>query len=357
MRIKTLLIITNGGDLTDPSALSASQRIQLKPALTAAMNCGYQIQQQNFSPQNVFSSENRLLPAITIVGKLSLAETDSLLQVASATIARLAIYKAKKIPIILTYNENKAIYKDMIGNFYRDLITLSDHYIVPTNKLYSEIINLGADSRNCHVINDPWQVSFFNYKEISEESVFKIIWFGHETNLRFLFNILQGIISNCHKSSKYSLTILTNEHGVELSRNFISNLKLYGLSTWKIHIVTWNNFDQPRQLNEELNNAHLSIIPSDPSDPRKCGVSHNRIVDSIRSGCLVCASPMESYKELEEISILGEDFVKMIDYAYSNYNNLISTYRKKRKNLIERFSPKISIKSWEDVINGVCKNL
>ena len=88
------------------------------------------------------------------------------------------------------------------------------------------------------------------------------------------------------------------------------------------------------------------MIPSNPQDPAKAGVSHNRIVDSIRAGCLTIASPMDSYKELSKICLLGNKFSYLIASACFDYERLSTKHSLLRENLLKRFSPEKNLDGW-----------
>ena len=114
--------------------------------------------------------------------------------------------------------------------------------------------------------------------------------------------------------------------------------------------------EHPKQLEEELSKAHLSIIPSDPSDARKKAVNHNRLVDSVRGGCIVVASPMLSYLELSKVALLGNEMPKLVDYAFNQYERLIEKYDRLRDSWLESFSPEVNHQNWINVIKLVQEN-
>jgi hypothetical protein len=110
--------------------------------------------------------------------------------------------------------------------------------------------------------------------------------------------------------------------------------------------VPWNVRNQPNQLESEIKRAHIAIIPSDPNDLRKAGISHNRLVDAVRGGCIAIASPMESYKELEKISILGNNFAELLDTVLEKYEDYCQNLIRHREELIRKFSPEQNILAW-----------
>ena len=117
--------------------------------------------------------------------------------------------------------------------------------------------------------------------------------------------------------------------------------------------MLWDASDQPSQLEQELLRAHMVVIPSDPIDPFKIGASHNRIIDSIRSGCLVAASPLPSYIELSKLALLGNDLPYLISVAYLQYNRLSLKYSRYRDSLLSRFSPEVNQEKWQRFVKSL----
>ena len=121
-------------------------------------------------------------------------------------------------------------------------------------------------------------------------------------------------------------------------------------SNWSLRLAIWDTKNQPNQLKAELSRAQITLLPSDPLDPQKNGVSHNRLIDSIQSGCIAIASPVDSYIELAKVSLVGENFPKLLDFAVANYPRLCKKYSKLRDNVLQRFNPVLNVKKWEFAI-------
>ena len=118
------------------------------------------------------------------------------------------------------------------------------------------------------------------------------------------------------------------------------------IKTWKFRMVPWNPLDQPAQLERELKRAHISFLPSDPSHPWKAGASTNRLVDSVQTGCIPVTSPLQSYKEMESISLQGENFAYLIDNAWENRCHLADKYNQEIGKLLDRYLAPEVIGKW-----------
>ena len=122
---------------------------------------------------------------------------------------------------------------------------------------------------------------------------------------------------------------------------------------WRIDYIEWNIDQQPEQLETILSLSHIALIPSNPNDPNKKGVSHNRLIDAIRGGCIPVASPMASYIELSKISLVTYDWARSIELAIKDYDRLCHKYSTLRPELIERFNPKLNSHQWKDIIKQI----
>ena len=143
------------------------------------------------------------------------------------------------------------------------------------------------------------------------------------------------------------LSILGQHYALSNVKHKLKNMKGY-FPKWNIRLVPWRIDLQPHQLENEISRAHVSLIPSNPNDLKKTGVSHNRLVDSVRGGCITLASPMESYKEISKAALLGDRISLLLNYAEQNYNELIQVLLSNRDEKLQKFSPEMNNKNWVD---------
>ena len=167
----------------------------------------------------------------------------------------------------------------------------------------------------------------------------------------YLAREIQEIINKISLKASIKITALSSPYALNRLESF---QKInYDKSKFIFSLIKWDHLDQPTQLENILAAADIAIIPSDPNDPRKAGVSHNRIVDAARMGCIPVASPMESYKELSKISLLGNNFPQMIEFAWANRERLRKKYGNIRDSLLEEFSPEKNLETWTTIITKI----
>lgn len=344
----------------DPKGLSslASARLQMFPCLNAVKQLG-----GNLNILSFHSSQPELLNTLRptdacVVGKLTANSQALIDDMAMANLAAITRLKNTKAKIVVLYSDHHLSRPnhDPLHKLYRDLFYLADHIIYPSQTLLN-LSKMYTDSITTHhVIEDPWQISKqYSTRTLSSDDTCKVIWFGGGSNLVYLRDQLKQIISTQNTDELYELTVLTTDHAIKELKNLIPSLNIIA-PNWIMRFVTWSNSQQPIQLENELLRAHISIIPSDPNDPLKMGVSHNRVVDAARAGCLVLASPMKSYLQLQDVCLIGQDIGSLLKHARQNYEQIATEKNDNCSTSLQKFSPSANIKSWEKIWLKIISN-
>lgn len=333
---------------------AASNRLQVMPALKACLNLDHKINIQSLhSEQPSFISSLGKYKAC-LVGKLS-ANTPQLIEsMVVANLATITKIKLEGTPIIVLYCDNHTARNNLHGSLYRCVLKLADYIIYPSEYLQNEGNKFTSKLlKNSFLIPDPWQINkLYQPRPKPKSENWKIIWFGSNSNCTYLLDALKEISTSSSANINAELTILCTKWSIK----HVNKLKESGHfpANWVLRNVEWNFDQRPTQLEDELSRSHISMIPSNAHDPMKAGVSHNRVVDSIRAGCLTVASPMESYKELSKICLIGDNFSHLISSACSDYERLSKKHTLSREALLARFSPEINsamwIATWEEIL-------
>lgn len=333
------------------SEFLASTRLQLGPARVAAEKLGLTINAINLRSEEANCIQKIGKPRCCIIGKLNHPDNNYAQRIAMANLAGLALLKSRNIPTAITYCDNSAAaLRSPISTLYQSLLHHGDHIIFPSQTM----MNFGQqwapkNSTQKHwVIEDPCFLPAQPFRTLSETDTCKIIWFGHNSNLKYLMDNLTSIIHNCNTNYTYELTILSDEGSCMCAKKHFENTSNIG--NWKLRLVKWDTKNQPFQLGKELNRSHICLIPSDPKDPRKSGASHNRAVDALISGCAVVAAPLPSYVELRKSLILSDQYSAAINFVIDDYKRLTKKWSVTRENDLKRFMPRQNISSWEKLI-------
>ena len=173
----------------------------------------------------------------------------------------------------------------------------------------------------------------------------RVIWFGSNKNVDYLINCLPELLKTWKPERNCELTILGQNYALSEVKSALENIK-GPFPKWKFRLVPWMLDKQPLQLESEITRAHVALIPSNPDDPQKSGVSHNRLVDAVRGGCITIASPMESYTEIPGIALLGDNISELFNNAEENYDELSQTLFTGREKKIHQFNPEKNKEEW-----------
>lgn len=338
----------------------ASSRLQLKPAIQAAIQLGLNVKIVSLHASQAHQITSLEIPRACLIGKLSASTEFAFDQMQVASLAALALMRRHRVPTALLYSDNKIYCDDSLGSsilfkrssgFYRDLACFCSHIVFASESMRILFKDSGISASSSVVIEDPWSVSqASSYRQFNPQQEFRVVWFGNSQNSRYLHEVFRDILSQNKFKGGAQLTVISGLEALESIKEEFEILSQKEKRLWSLRLVLWDVNNQPAQLEEELLRAHLVLIPSDPKDPFKVGASHNRLTDSIRSGCLVVASPLPSYKELSKLALLGSDLSHLMNAAYSQYNRLSLKYSRLRDSRIKRFSPEVNQGKWRRFI-------
>lgn len=213
------------------------------------------------------------------------------------------------------------------SNHYRRMINLCDELVVCTSHMSKILFDeCGKDST---IIEDPWEVSINDSPaNFMKKEVFNLLWFGSTTNLN-------SIISRINDIGDHNLTLVTNHKDGD-----------YLINGKRVKIVDYSL----ATLAHQLEICDLVIIPQEINTKSKMVKSHNRLVDSIRAGKFVIASPIPSYIELRDYAYIGElknglDWISKI-----NPNQIINKINEGKNYVNKRFSPDLIGMKWDRLI-------
>ena len=252
--------------------------------------------------------------------------------------------------ITLFYGDNFMFRQDSLALCYKKLIKNSTN-IISHSRYLLDLVGDVNKSAQLVQIPDPCVLNRCSFHFTGKEQTCRIIWFGQGANKSFLLRNLPRVLLECKSCEVYELSLLTRSYDLnkiapKIQRIINQITADAKIKTWKFRMVPWDSSDQPAQLERELKRAHISFIPSDPSHPWKAGASANRLVDSIQTGCIPVASPLQSYKEMESVSLQGEDFAYLIDNAWKNRCLLAGKYNQEVGKFLDKYSLSEVIRQW-----------
>jgi len=331
----------------------ASARIHLQPLYRAAENLGLNpsILSLDVNEPNILNKLGK--PQICVIGKINHHDDSRIDGFAMAVLAAVSRLKACGVKIVVSYCDNLAPLSCSRGFLYRDLLKLADHLIVPCQAMASLARRWTHPQLPILIINDPWQVRLQPYPALAEHDPLNIVWFGNTNNIYYFCKEISRLVSATTSAVGYRIDVLSSPQALEMSKKEFFSAFQSAQKPWTIRLIPWDKSAQPRQLEEVLGPAHIAWLPSDPRNIVKAGVSHNRLVDSIRSGCIPVASPMTSYLELSRLALLGTDHASIINDLLPHYSRIASKHQGLRESLLSRFDPSVNLTVWEEFLTNL----
>ena len=331
----------------------ASSKLQLEPLYFAASKLG--LSPRTLALDVTQPSLLNLLgtPEVCIIGKINHFEDDRVEGFAMAILAAICRLKAIKTKIVLLYCDHLASRDCVRGSLYRELLILCDHCIVPSNAMAQLVSPFLLNKTQLSVIEDPWQVQIQPYRNLADGEPLKIAWFGNTSNAPFVCDRLFNLMVSISSVPSVEFRLLSKQRAIDMIQPIFEENISSAIRPWTLKSFLWNHKQQPSQLERFLGSSHISWLPSDPRNLLKAGISHNRLVDSVRSGCVPVTSNMHSYSELRKVAVIGENHADLIDKVAVDYQRIAAKHDSIRVDYLNRFSPSHNLLCWEKVLRNL----
>ena len=157
--------------------------------------------------------------------------------------------------------------------------------------------------------------------EFAPDKRLELLWFGHPSNLRYLDRTLDALVHYGEKQSCRLKVVTAPEHGIEQA---VQALNARCAPRFEVRFIPWS-IEATRVA---LRQCDLVLIPGDPADPLKSGVSSNRLGEALQAGRLPVASPLASYLPFGDAAWLGDDLVAGIAWAMANRGEVLVRIRR-----------------------------
>jgi hypothetical protein len=243
--------------------------------------------------------------------------------------------KTDGLKIFIDYTDNHlrdSNQNSLLFNAYEEILKECDSVVCSSEFLRNTIKE--KYEKDTFVIEDPLEVAITAPKFTLQE-IPTCLWFGHASNLNFLFTFLHH---NFNPSFKIRLIIMSNL--AQFSKEMIDNLQNNISPLLDIFIVPWSidNMESAAKVSD------FCLIPCGINDDRKMGVSSNRLITSLALGLPCFADTALSYSEFSKFfsqlkNETIEDFYKNPSF-YWNITAISQTL------ILKRFSKKTIIQEW-----------
>jgi hypothetical protein len=189
---------------------------------------------------------------------------------------------------VVDYTDHHLGAETELSDFYRALLPLADAVIVSSSALAIQLQTYFSGS--VFVVPDALEVAITPPAR-HKNAPPRALWFGHGTNLVYLAQALAPMGRQL-RGAPLELRVLSNRPALEQFKRALIVIP-EGIA---LKAGDWSLAAMQAHAAE----CDFCLLPSDPHDARKMGVSSNRLLTALAMGLPVAASPLASYKEFSE---------------------------------------------------------
>lgn len=196
---------------------------------------------------------------------------------------QVARIKAAGGKLIVDYTDNHLAGNDMRTKWYQHILPQVDGVVVPSEKMAQNARQYWQGPM--WLIPEPIEVPILAPRPAASPQSISALWYGHNSNLPYLYRFIQGAMHDC---PPMELKILTNF----LDQNVLKAVIAKAPKTARFSLGKWS----VGAMVELAKQSQVALIPSDRSDPKKNGASANRLVTALALGLVPVAEMIESYR-------------------------------------------------------------
>jgi len=232
---------------------------------------------------------------------------------------------------------------EVVPAFYSGVLPICDAVVVNSERM-AELIAPHAPHRPL-VIDDAILGAARN-PEFAPAGRLRLLWIGHGTNLRYLNEHLDALLRFALQKP-CRLTVVTD--GGSGAQEATQRIDARCAPALEARFIEWSL----EAMASALRRCDLLLIPSDPSDPFKAGVSANRIAEALRAGRFPVASPLPSYLAFSDSGWLGRDLTEGIRWALANPGEVRARIRRGQALVSEKFAPEKIGQQWRTLLESL----
>ncbi len=238
--------------------------------------------------------------------------------------------------VVIDITDDHLNNKTPLTNFYNNALECKPKIITSSN-LLKKITKETKLIKNIFTIEDYLELDIY---EVTKNNNREFLWFGHEVNRFFLYEMLQKWKSKL----EFNLHIMSSYQGVNLICEELPKIKTNTFGNISVQQWSINNL-----LNIRKNISGI-VIPGNLNDRRKIGVSNNRLITSFALGIPVAATRYDSYLEFKDFFCNIDDESEFNLFIENNnlYKEKIPTAQK----LLTQYSRQEIVKKWTDFLNS-----
>jgi hypothetical protein len=260
-------------------------------------------------------------PKILVVGKIG---ANDLISRSARWLEGIERVRRSGGTIVCDYTDHHLGFDSSMSEFYRKTLALSDLVVVPSEAMMELVrpfcrlpILVIPDAIESPIISP----------SVPASSSRTVLWFGHGSNLAYLLRWISEFECAAERL-KLTLRILVDSNSVDRLRQS----RLVSRMPFQLVVGTWSL----TAMIDAARVCDLCIIPSDPSDPKKRGVSSNRLLTALSLGLPVGADGVASYQEFRDfyIDLRSSAFTDLLKDPASGHKAVLAA----QSEILPRFS-------------------
>jgi hypothetical protein len=243
-------------------------------------------------------------------------------------------------PVVIDICDYPFARSEQVQSFYSEALKICDAVVVNSERM-AELMAPHVSGRPL-IIEDAILGAPRN-PEFAPAGRLRLLWFGHPANVRYLDLWLDSLVRFA-RELPCRLTVVT-EAGAG-AEEVTQQIEARFRPALEARFIEWSL----EAMAGALRRTDLVLIPSDPSDSLKAGVSANRIAETLNAGRFAIASPLHSYQAFSDAAWLGADAIEGIRWALANRIEVRARIRRGQALVAEKYAAEGIGRQWCELL-------
>jgi len=302
----------------------ASVRLRAAVALSGLLNSQFDI--------SMGEDVSRQCTILT-VGKIG---GDDIQRRAAKWIDQISTAKASKALICLDYTDHHLGFESTMSAFYREVLRLVDVCICPSSTMAGLLRHHWQGP--IRIIQDAIEIALQVPKQVLGSPI-TALWFGHASNVGYLKQFLEA---SFRPVERIRIIALTNDAGAQW---FLRAAPVLPANV-RVELGSWS----VQNMLQASKYSDLCLIPSDPQDLRKAGVSSNRLITALALGLPTAADMLKAYAEFSDyfVDIRSKRLTALIADPLMQRESVVQA----QQQVVPRFLSQVLGQQWGELFNG-----
>lgn len=253
------------------------------------------------------------------------------------------IYSAKRngSHIVIDYTDHHLETGTAADFFYEAAFGMADLVICSSIRLSKLIIPYYKGDTK--IIEDPVEIPI-RPPALSNNKTKTALWFGHSSNLPYLFEFLG---KDYALSNPTRLVVMTN--APPLVEKYKDVLSLPNLLNLEVFATPWSLKDMIKVASI----CDVCWLPAGVYSKRKAGASSNRLLTALALGLPVAADELESYLPFRQYfsSLRTSEFSNLMDQPHKFFESVKSA----QSHIAQNYTKEIIARQWLDALNSLSR--